>query len=142
MRWDQQEEDYELDILQDSEAALSFIHEHRSGARKIKSCVILIDLYLPIYDGITILRAIRQVPTLEHIKVMVLTTLASPSQKIEIAGMGAFCRRKRSALNDILEIASEINGLVLFSAIPDFLDSREILAVEQMKLYMFGSSRG
>ncbi|MEO8048777.1 MAG: response regulator [Acidobacteriota bacterium] len=94
--------------MQDGEAALNFIHEHRRGAQKLEPCVILIDLYLPIYDGIAILRAIRQETTLEHIKVMVLTTLASPSQETEIAGMGAFYRRKPSALNDIIELASEI----------------------------------
>jgi len=105
---DRQTEDYELEILSDGEAALKFVHEHRTSIREPEPCVILLDLYLPIYDGMSILRAIRETPPLEHINVMVLATLASPSQEIEIANMGALYRKKPSELEGIFDLAAEI----------------------------------
>ena len=105
---DQQGQDYELEILSDGEAALRFVHEHRTRLRMPKPCVILLDLYLPAYNGMAVLRAIREAPALEHIHVVVLTALASPGQQIEIARMGALYRKKSILLKDIFELAAEI----------------------------------
>jgi len=105
---DQQGEDYELEILSDGEQALQFVREHRTRVREPEPCVILLDLYLPAYDGMAVLRAIRQAPALEHIHVVVLTAQASPSQEIEIASMGALYRKKSILLKDVVELAAEI----------------------------------
>jgi CheY-like chemotaxis protein len=105
---DKQGEDYELEVLSDGEAALRFVHEHRTRHRAPEPCVILLDLYLPVYDGMAVLRAIREAPPLEHIHVMVWTTLASPGQQIEIASMGALYRNKSTSLKDVIELAAEI----------------------------------
>jgi CheY-like chemotaxis protein len=105
---DKQGEDYELEVLSDGEAALRFVHEHRTRHRAPEPCVILLDLYLPVYDGMAVLRAIREAPPLEHIHVMVWTTLASPGQQIEIASMGALYRNKSTFLKDVIELAAEI----------------------------------
>ena len=51
---DQQGEDYELEILSDGEQALQFVHEHRTRVREPEPCVILLDLYLPVYDGMAV----------------------------------------------------------------------------------------
>jgi CheY-like chemotaxis protein len=59
---DQQGEKYELEILSDGEQALQFVHEHRTGVREPEPCVILLDLHLPLYDGMAILRAISPSP--------------------------------------------------------------------------------
>ena len=85
---DQQEEDYELEILNDGEAALRFVQEHRTGIRQPDPCVILLDLHLPRYDGVAILRAIREAPPLEHLKVIVLTGQPAPSQKDQMGVSG------------------------------------------------------
>jgi CheY-like chemotaxis protein len=111
---DQQKEDYELEILSDGAAALQFVSEHRRGVREPIPCVILLDLYLPLFDGLAILRAIRQSPPLEHIRVVVLTGMASPRQQLEIADMGALYRRKSSSLDDLIKLAAEV--LVLCKA--------------------------
>ena len=111
---DQQKEDYELEILNDGAAALQFVSEHRRGVREPIPCVILLDLYLPLFDGLAILRAIRQAPPLEHIRVVVLTGMASPRQQLEIADMGALYRRKSSSLDDLVKLAAEV--LVLCKA--------------------------
>jgi CheY-like chemotaxis protein len=105
---DQQDEDYELEVLRDGEAALQFVHEHRTSIREPQLCVILLDLHLPLYDGIAILHAIREAPPLEHIKVVVLSGEADPRQKAEIGSLGAFYRRKPFTLAELSELAAEI----------------------------------
>lgn len=105
---DQHGEDYELAILHDGEEALKFVHEHRTGVREPVPCVILLDVYLPVYDGIAVLRAIRGAPVLEHINVVVLTALASPRQELEIASMGAVYKKKPSHLDDVMKLAAEV----------------------------------
>jgi CheY-like chemotaxis protein len=105
---DEQKEDYDLEVLSDGEAALQFVREHRTGVREPEPCVILLDLHLPRYDGIAILRAIRKAPSLEHIQVVMLSGQADPFQKAEMARFGAFYRTKPSTLNELSELASEI----------------------------------
>ena len=60
--WINKSEDYELEILKNGEEALRFVREHRTGIRQPEPCVILLDLHLPMYDGMAILRAIREAP--------------------------------------------------------------------------------
>ena len=105
---DQQQENYELEILKDGAEALRFVREHRTGVREPEPCVILLDLHLPIYDGMAILRAIREAPALEHIRVIVVSSQASPIQIAEIADLGALYRSKPSELNKLVEFAAEI----------------------------------
>ena len=105
---DQHGEDYELDVLKDGEEALRFVDEHRTGVRQPEPCVILLDLYLPVYDCMAVLRAIRLAPALEHIKVVVLTALASPRQELEIASMGAVYKRKPFVLDEVAKLAAEV----------------------------------
>ena len=105
---DKQGEDYELEILSDGEAALRFVHEHRTRLRVPEPCGILLDLYLPFYDGMAVLRAIRESPAMEHIHVVVWTALASSDQEVEITSMGALCRKKSIFLKDVFELAAEI----------------------------------
>src|SRR5436190_2650737 len=105
---DQQQENYELEILKDGAEALQFVHEHRTGVREPNPCVILIDLHLRLYDGVTILRGIREAPALEHIHVIVLSSTVSPVQRVEIENLGALYRSKPSDLNVLVELAAEI----------------------------------
>ena len=105
---DQQGEDYELEILKDGEEALRFVHEHRTGIREPEPCVILLDLHLPRYDGIAILHAIREAPSLEHIQIVVLSGQADPLQRAEMTSLGAFYRTKPSTLPELSELAAEI----------------------------------
>jgi len=105
---DQQDEAYDLEVLSDGEAALLFVEEHRAGLRAPDPCVILLDLHLPKYDGIEVLRAIKRAPVLEHIQVVMLSSLPTPRDEATILRLGAICRRKPSTLNDCLELACEI----------------------------------
>jgi CheY-like chemotaxis protein len=68
--------------------------------------VIVLDLHLPRYDGMAILRAIRETPDLEHLQVVILTGLANPHQKVEIEKLGAVHRKKPFTLNQLRELAA------------------------------------
>ncbi len=108
----QQNEPYELEVLQTAEEALAFVHEHRNrmrgGIHDEEPCVILLDLNLPRYDGITILKAIKQAPVLAHIHVMVLSGIATPQEQFKVATMGALYRQKPSNLAGYLDLGAEI----------------------------------
>ena len=108
---DQQREEYVLEVLESGEAALHFIKEHRGGLHGPDPCVILLDLHLPKYDGLAILHAIRQAPVLAHIHVIVLSGMASPTEKHKIATMGASYRQKPFDLREYLELGGEIMAI-------------------------------
>ncbi len=103
---------YELEVLETAEKALAFVQERRDGLHAglhgEEPCVILLDLHLPRYDGITILKAIKQAPVLAHIHVMVLTGIATPQEQFKIATMGALYREKPSNLDGYLDLGAEI----------------------------------
>jgi len=108
---DEQGEAYLLEVLSDGEAALAFVAEHRSGARKHEPCVILLDLHLPKYNGIEVLVAIRAEPALTHIHVVILTSDTSPAERAEITQLGGICCLKPADLEAVKVLASEIMAL-------------------------------
>ena len=101
-------EPYELQVLSTGRQALDFVQEHRSGLREPEPCLILLDLHLPQYDGLQILREIKVAPALAHIHVMVLSGLASPAERREIASLDAHYRQKPSTLTEFLKIGEAI----------------------------------
>src|SRR5437868_5142401 len=104
----QQDHDYELEVLETADKALRFVQEHRDGLHAPEPCVILLDLHLPRYDGITILKAIKQAPVLAHIHVMVLSGIATPGEQLQIVALGARYRQKPSNLDGYLDLGAEI----------------------------------
>jgi CheY-like chemotaxis protein len=103
-----QGEPYDLEVLTDGEMALRFVNEHRSGTREPDPCVILLDLHLPKYDGIAVLKAIKRAPVLAHIHVVALSGLASPREEAAILSLGGLYRQKPLMLSQCLELAAEI----------------------------------
>ena len=68
---DMQGHPYGLEVLTDGEEAVRFVRDH---AHSIPApCFFLIDLHLPRYDGIMVLRAIREAPALSGQHVAVIT---------------------------------------------------------------------
>lgn len=108
MALDQQHAQYELHVLESGDEALRFVQQHRESTRDAHPCVILLDLHLPKYDGLAILRAIRQAPALAHIHVVVLSGMASPTERDKIAALGAAYRQKPFDLNDYLDLGAEV----------------------------------
>jgi len=99
---------YQLEILSDGEAALNYVAEHRAGTRERAPCVILLDFYLPKFNGLEILAAIRQDPVLNHIHVIVLTSIAPPADRAEIRAQGAQYRVKPVEMTGYYSLAAEI----------------------------------
>jgi CheY-like chemotaxis protein len=105
---DQQGEPYVLEVLADGEAAIAFVDGHRTGSHDPQPCVIVLDLHLPRYNGIEVLRAIKRAPVLSHIHVVMLSSRPNPSDEEAMAALGAIFRLKPSRLIDCLELACEI----------------------------------
>jgi chemotaxis family two-component system response regulator Rcp1 len=103
---------FELKVLVDGEAALKFIQEHRLGLHPPDPCVIVLDLHLPKYDGVAVLRAIRRAPALEHISVLVLSGVVSREETRELLELGVQAQsRKPSSLAEYQALAEEIIAL-------------------------------
>jgi CheY-like chemotaxis protein len=99
---------YELELLCDGEEALRFVRQCASSQGP-DPCLIVIDLHLPRYDGAAILSAIRQEPALTHVRVAVLTTIASPQEELAIRSLGVdLYRNKPRELDGLKELAQEI----------------------------------
>ena len=108
MAFDRKGEEYDLEVLQDGEEALSFIHEYRTGIRAPDPCVILLDTSLPKHDGMEVLKALRREPALTHIKMVVWSTFASPEQVAEVEKFGAIYRTKPMTLLEFFNLGAEI----------------------------------
>lgn len=118
MALDEQHEPYVLEVLPDGESALDFISHHCS---RPEPCLIILDLNLPRYDGVTILRAIRSQPELAHIKVVVMTSSASPRQKEEVLALGVESwRMKPGNWDQMVELARELIAICSNPPAPTF----------------------
>ena len=103
---------FELKVLVDGEQALTFIQEHRLGLHPPDPCVIVLDMHLPKYDGMAVLRAIKRAPALEHIGVLVLSGVMSSEEMQELLELGVQRHsRKPSSLYEFQALAEEIIAL-------------------------------
>lgn len=101
-------EAYVLEVLRDGEEAIDFVNLQRAEAQD-EPCVIVLDLHLPKHDGVAVLTAIRQEPVLAHVKVVALTTLASPRDEQEIRELGvSLYRAKPNRVAEWIKLAAEI----------------------------------
>jgi CheY-like chemotaxis protein len=107
---EQQAPEYELRVLSDGAEALRFIEQQRDAVTvDPEPCVIVLDINLPKHDGRQVLRAIKQEPRLAHIHVVVLTTVVSPRDELEVRELGArLYRQKPSDLDEFAEVARHI----------------------------------
>ena len=106
---DHQGDPYELEVLMDGEQAMRFVDEHRRNEREPWPCVIVLDLYLPRYDGLAVLRAIREEPALSNIGVVILSTQATAEEEQQMIELGVrLYRNKPSSLESLIELGAEI----------------------------------
>jgi CheY-like chemotaxis protein len=104
-------EDYVLEVLYDGERALEFIHDQRKNRHDAQPCVILLDLHLPKHNGLQVLHAIREEPVLSHVKVVLMTGLASPQEQAELTRMEADWRLKPGSLSEFSDLAAYLIAL-------------------------------
>src|SRR5690242_14604876 len=102
---------YELTVLSDGAKALEFVRNHRAGIFEPKPCVIILDLHLPKYDGLEVLREIAQTPPLRHIQVLMTAGTAHASGADQIVALGAAYREKPKTLEEYLQFAIEVIAL-------------------------------
>jgi DNA-binding response OmpR family regulator len=108
---DQHKHPYHLQVLSDGEQALEFVMDQRQGSQQLP-CVIVLDLHLPKHRGIEVLRSIKEVPSLSHVRVAVLTSCGYPSEEQQALELGAHIyRTKPFELDDWASIAGEILAL-------------------------------
>jgi CheY-like chemotaxis protein len=116
MALDGQDEKYELEILRSGEDAIRYIQGHSSTLREPDPCVIILDLHLPRYDGLAILKAIRRSSDLAHIHVIILSGFASPAEQEGIASLGGLYVQKPFQLTEFLELGAKIMEICNSSA--------------------------
>src|ERR1700685_3067834 len=73
---DEHGEDYQLEVLRDGAEALLFVQNQRVFTNDTTPCATILDLHLPKHYGAAVLKAIRAEPTIAHIQVVALTSIA------------------------------------------------------------------
>jgi CheY-like chemotaxis protein len=106
---DGQGEPYDLIVLRDGEEALRYVRQLHQQEREPEPCVILLDLYLPKYDGLDVLRAIKQEPRLSDVNVVLLSSASvSKRDEAEILCLGAAIRLKPQHYSEVTELAAYV----------------------------------
>ncbi|HZQ52927.1 MAG TPA: response regulator [Bryobacteraceae bacterium] len=101
-------EPYQLHVLQDGEEGLEYINRHWTSPGS-EPCLIIIDLHLPKCGGLTIVKKLRESPALAHVKLAVVTTVASPAEEAQLALLKVdLYRRKPAEIEEFLKLAQEI----------------------------------
>ena len=102
---------FHIDTAQDGQEALEFVEHMRRRGLEPVPCVIVLDLHIPKYDGIEVLRAIRQDSELSHVEVVVLTGGASAHERAQIDFLGARFQTKPCRLSDFEELAADLAAI-------------------------------
>jgi len=69
----------ELDVVKNGKDALDFLHQTAGFSTTVRPDLILLDLNIPIYNGLEVLKEIKQDVDLKKIPVIILTTSSNPS---------------------------------------------------------------
>jgi len=106
---DQHGEAYQIEVLRDGAEALSFLEAQKEIGHQPAPCVIVLDLHLPKHDGLSVLSALRTQPALSHIRVVALSSFASPRDEAEIRSLGVrlYCE-KPGDLDGWIDLARNI----------------------------------
>ena len=113
LAFDEIGEPYTLTVLRDGEEAMRFVEHEREGLIP-HPCLIILDLHLPRYDGLKILNAIAAAPGLVHLKVAVITSLATPRDHAEVLRSGVCMYAQKPAdLAGMLELGRSLMSMCL-----------------------------
>ena len=104
----QHEPDYILETLRDGAEAIRFVNDQWRTSEP-EPCVIVLDWHLPKHDGSLVLRSIREIPGMLHVRVVALTSVMSPKDEAETLRLGVrLYRTKPSDLDGWHRLAGEI----------------------------------
>ena len=107
---DHHRRDYKLDVLRDGAEALDFVrHLNEKLEDKAHPCVIVMDMHLPKHDGPAVLEALRKSTLMEHIGIVVLTSVIAPKDEVQLRELGIrLYRAKPIHVDDWISLAGEI----------------------------------
>jgi two-component system, chemotaxis family, response regulator Rcp1 len=75
--------------------------------------LIVLDLNLPRYEGLEVLKMIRNSPQMSHVPIVILTSSDSPKDRLAASALGATCYiRKPSSLDEFMGIGKTLRGLL------------------------------
>ncbi len=105
--------DHQIHVVADGQRMLEMISKVESPVTIENLRLIILDLNLPLHDGIEILRQLRETQTLVHVPVVVLTSSDSPRDRLLARELGADCYlRKPSSLDQFLSLGAVFKSLL------------------------------
>lgn len=99
-------------IVPDGERAIAFINAAESDPSAPIPHLLLLDLNLPKVDGFEVLRTIRASPKFKDIPVLVVTSSDSPSDRSEVAKLGASYFRKPVTYVEFMKIGGLLQSFL------------------------------
>jgi two-component system, chemotaxis family, response regulator Rcp1 len=94
----------QVHIVADGERALEFIMAAETNPAALCPHFVVLDLNLPRVDGLEVLRAFRTIKKFERIPVLVVTSSDSPTDRHEVAKLGAYYFRKPVSYLEFVKI--------------------------------------
>lgn len=105
---------HRLSLFRDGSEAIEFLYQRGVFSRAPRPDVILLDLFLPDTDGVSVLRQLRAEPTLMNIPVVVLTSSddGTDQRQCEQLGVSSYIRKPFNE-DKFLSVIRRIKGLAL-----------------------------
>lgn len=105
--------DFHMEVASDGNQALSYFRREGRFANAPDPSLILLDLNLPLYDGVELLDCIRSDERLKGVPVVVLTSSDSPKDRRTALDRGAnHYIRKPSTLAEFMAIGVQLRELI------------------------------
>ncbi len=100
---------YTLEVASHGGEMLSALTKKRTEPPDL----IVLDLNLPRYDGLELLKVIREKAELKDVPVVILTSSDSPKDRVAASAFGADCYiRKPSGLDEFMAIGGTLQSLL------------------------------
>jgi CheY-like chemotaxis protein len=110
---------FELTVLADGGEAMRFVQRHGKYAESPRPNVAIMDLNLPMNDGVEILEAIRNSQHLATLPVVITSSFVCPADRLKIERLGvARCVDKPSDPEQFFEIGSLLRQILVEEALP------------------------
>lgn len=104
-----------LEHVENGEEALAYLRD----SERERPCLILLDINMPVMNGIEFLQVVKAVPELKHIPVVALTTSDEQKDKVETFELGvAGYMRKPVDYQQFVEIIRTIDAYWTVSESP------------------------
>ena len=114
---------YELQVIDNGDHALNYIHQLAHEERLQSPTIMLLDLNLPQRDGREILRQMKSIPQVADIRVVIVTGSNNPTDRRETLAMGADAYFvKPYHLNEFMQLGEVIKH-VAFGNPPSFIQN-------------------